>query len=108
MNAQEKYSGQQCQDKAINDSFRRLHKEIVNKVILWCREHNIVVDDFSMHAYDLPDSIKEGKWMGSTDSFFALKKYTQDYKDACNLDTVVDDEEFKEMESKQKPYIFSC
>lgn len=105
---EEKYYGQQCQDEETNNSFRQLHHDIVNMIISWCKEHNVIADEFSLNADGLPESIACGKWVGATDSFFCLQKFTQDYKDVVDLKRVVSKEEFEDIKFKQKPYIYSA
>ena len=82
-----KYIGQQCQDETLNNDFRSLHKTLVNEIITFCKDHNIMIDGFSLHADDLEDSIIAGQWMSSTDSTFVLDKFNDEYKQAfweCN------------------------
>ena len=67
-----KYIMQECQDEAINNKFRELHLKLVNEVISFCKENNIVVDEFFLHADCLDESIKFGEWHPSTDSVFEL------------------------------------
>ncbi|MBO5631128.1 MAG: hypothetical protein J5965_18830 [Aeriscardovia sp.] len=50
----------------------------MNEVISFCKENNIVVDEFFLHADCLDESIKFGKWHPSTDSVFELSKMIED------------------------------
>ena len=77
-----KYPGQQCQDEILNTDFRELHKKLVNEVIQFCVDHNISIDEFSLHADGLEGSINYGSWQACTDSCFSLEKFTEDYKKA--------------------------
>ena len=52
-----KFYGQQCQDETITMEFRELHDEIVNKIIKFCNDHNIMIDEVSMKIYDIDESI---------------------------------------------------
>lgn len=104
----EEYFGQQCQDEGINKSFRQLHHDIVNMIISWCKEHGVVVDELHLSADSLQDSIENGEWTPVTDSYFALEKFTQEYKDVLSMKKTVSDKEFKLIKLDQKPYIFSA
>ena len=66
------YSWQTCQDKETMEDFSKLHRELVNKVIQFCKEHNIEVDEFSLTADGLRGSIPYGKWQAGSDSSFSL------------------------------------
>ena len=41
-----KFPLQICQDEDLTYKFRALHKELVNKFILFCKENNITIDEF--------------------------------------------------------------
>ena len=45
-----KYPMQQCQDDLLNQKFRVLHKQIVNAIIQFCKENDIVIDKFQLNA----------------------------------------------------------
>lgn len=68
------YPHQVCQDKKINDNFRILHKDIVDKIITFCKENNIVIDGFSIVADGIGGSIPYGSWQACTDSCFSMYK----------------------------------
>jgi hypothetical protein len=69
-----KYSYQQCQDDLLNQKFRVLHKQIVNAIIQFCKENDIMIDEIHLNADCLEDSIKAGSWQSCTDSCFRLDK----------------------------------
>lgn len=103
-----KYYGQQCQDDKINEDFRIFHKNLVNQVIQFCIQHNITIDEFSLKADCLEESIKYGSWQACTDSSFEFSKFTDDYKDLnggrlFNLSK----EEIDKIISKQESFLFS-
>lgn len=77
-----KYYGQQCQDEELTKKFRAFHEELVNKVISFCKDNNILIDEFHLNADSLEDSIKFGSWQSCTDSYFSFKKFTDEYKKA--------------------------
>ena len=107
----EKYSRefpqQQCQDKELTKKFRDLHVKIVNEIISFCKENNFTVDELSLHADCLEESIKQGEWCPYTDSQFELDKYTQEYKDSLMPDNDYTKEEIDRIDSKQEPFLFS-
>ena len=102
-----KYPMQICQDGEITEKFRALHLELVNKIISFCKENNIIVDEFHLNADDLEHSIEKGSWQSCTDSVFSMIRFTDDYKDVVSLKKVVTDKEFKSIKLKQKDYLFS-
>ena len=67
-----KYPMQVCQDDKITSDFRELHNEIVQRIIDFCKTHNIEIEEFYVHADGLLDSIKYGQWCPSTDSQFEM------------------------------------
>lgn len=56
----------------LNEKFRELHNELVNRVINFCKENNIDATDFALGADGLDDSIPYGYWTPGTDSSFGL------------------------------------
>ena len=102
-----KFPLQICQDEEITNKFRSLHTELVNKVIAFCKENNIVVDEFHLNADGLQGSIPYGEWESCTDSAFSMIKFTDEYNDAVSLRKIVDDKEWKRIKLKQKNYLFS-
>ena len=103
----EEYIGQQCKDKEINDKFRELHYNLVNEIISFCKENNIIVDELHLNADSLEDSIKAGSWQSCTDSYFVLDKFTQEWKDICSMKKIVDEKEYKLVKASQQPFIYS-
>ena len=102
-----KFPLQICQDEEITNKFRSLHTELVNKVIAFCKENNIVVDEFHLNADGLQGSIPYGEWESCTDSAFSMIKFTDEYNDAVSLRKIVNDKEWKRIKLKQKNYLFS-
>lgn len=102
-----KYPLQVCQDDDITKKFRDLHYEIVNKIITFCKENNIVVDEFHLNADGLQGSIQYGEWKSCTDSGFSMIKFTDEYNDAVSLHKIVDDNEWKRIKLEQEYYLFS-
>lgn len=71
-----KYFGQQCQDDTLNLKFRELHYKLVNEIISFCKENNIIIDEFHLNADGVEGSIPFGEWKSCTDScleFYELK-----------------------------------
>lgn len=102
-----KYYGQQCQDDLINQKFRVLHKQIVNTIIQFCKENDIMIDEFNMSADCLEDSIKAGSWQACTDSSLRFEKYSQEYKDIISMKKIVSEDEFNKIIANEEPFLFS-
>ena len=66
-------------DTELHEAFSMLHEEIVDKVIQFCKEHNLTdVDEFSVHADGIQGSIEFGRWCPCTDSSMRIIKATED------------------------------
>lgn len=102
-----KFPMQKCQDEELTMKFRALHLEIVNKIISFCKENNIDIDEFHLNADGLHDSIKYGSWQSCTDSAFSMIKFTNEYKDCVTCKKVVDDKEWKRIKLEQENFLFS-
>lgn len=102
-----KYFGQQCQDAQINNEFRKLHGDIVDMIAKFCRDHDIVIDEFHLSGDDFETSCEEGIWMSECDSSFELEKFDQEYKDACSMKKFPSKKEWTEIKARQKPYLLS-
>lgn len=63
-----KYPSQVCQDDELTKSFRKLHVDVVNMIISWCKAHNVTIDELHLNADGLRDSIPTGEWQSCTDS----------------------------------------
>lgn len=70
-----KYPYQQCQDSELNKKFRTLHKQIVNAIIQFCKENDILIDEFHLNADGVSGSIQYGKWESCTDSCLTFDKF---------------------------------
>lgn len=66
------FSYQLCQDKELTEKFRELHKELVEKIITFCHENDLRISEMNLSADGMIDSIKENKWLPSTDSSMSL------------------------------------
>lgn len=62
------FYGQICQDPELTKKFRDLHKELVDRVIGWCNENNVQIDEFHLHSDGIRESIPYGSWQACTDS----------------------------------------
>ena len=71
-----KYPMQICQDDNLTHKFRELHKELVNKIISFCKENNISIDEFHLNADGVDGSIPYGEWQSCTDSVISMIKFT--------------------------------
>lgn len=105
--SEKKFYGQQCQDEELTMKFRKLHESLVNQVISFCKENNIVIDEFRLFADELPESIKYGSWQSCTDSSLCFEKFTDEWKDIINMNKVVDDKTYETVKSEQEPFLFS-
>lgn len=102
-----KYPMQICQDDNLTRKFRELHKELVNKIISFCKENNINIDEFHLNADGVDGSIPYGEWQACTDSRFSMIKFTDEYNDAVSLRKIVDDKEWKRIKLEQENFLFS-
>lgn len=102
-----KYPLQVCQDDDLTKKFRDLHYEIVNKIITFCKENNIIVDEFHLNADELQESIHYGKWQACTDSEFSMIRFTDEYKDVVSMKKIVDKKEWERIKLNQENYLFS-
>lgn len=61
--------------KEIDLEWRELHNEFVQKIIDFCKKHNITeATDFGFGIDSLDESIEYGYWTPGTDSAMYLKK----------------------------------
>ena len=102
-----KYPMQICQDDNLTHKFRELHKELVNKIIFFCKENNISIDEFHLNADGVNGSIPYGEWQSCTDSGFSMIKFTDEYNDTVSLRKIVDDKEWKRIKLEQQNILFS-
>lgn len=102
-----KYPMQICQDDNLTHKFRELHKELVNKIISFCKENNISIDEFHLNADGVDGSIPYGEWQSCTDSGFSMIKFTDEYNDVVSLRKKVNDNEWKRIKLEQENFLFS-
>lgn len=103
-----KFPGQQCQDDELNEKFREFHKDLVNQIIKFCKNNNIMIDEFHLSADELNPSIECGKWIGYTDSFFTFMKFTDEYKNVLSCKKIpITADEFDRIKADQEPFMFS-
>lgn len=100
-----KYPMQHCQDDLVNQKFRVLHKQIVNAVIQFCKENNIMIDEFNLYADGLEDSIKNGQWCSSTDSCFRMDESLE--RECGKSVWEMSNEEYKLAKIKHEPILIS-
>ena len=104
---EEKYYGQQCQDEELNNKFRKLHEKIVNEIIAFCKENNIIVDELHLNADSLEESIKFGSWQSCTDSCLSFEKFTERYKNVISFKERVSNAEWQKIKFEQEPFLVS-
>ena len=102
-----KYPMQSCQDDELNKAFRELHRELVSRVIGFCKEYGITIDDFTLSADSLEKSIECGSWQACTDSFFRFNKDSQELKDIMSGRKSVTNDEFNKIIASEEPYLLS-
>ena len=102
-----KYPMQICQDDNLTHKFRKLHKELVNNIISFCKENNISIDEFHLNADGVDGSIPYGEWQSCTDSGFSMIKFTDEYNDVVSLHKRVDNKEWKRIKLEQENFLFS-
>jgi hypothetical protein len=73
------FYGQVCQDPETTKKFKELHTELVNRVIEWCNENNVQIDEFHLHADGIRESIPYASWQPCTDS--GLEMYRREELD---------------------------
>jgi hypothetical protein len=73
------FYGQTCQDPELTDKFRKLHKELVDRVIEWCNENSVDIDEFHLYADGISESIPYASWQPCTDS--GLEMYSRESLD---------------------------
>lgn len=101
-----KYQMQKCQDELLTTKFRELHYKLVNDIISFCKENNIVIDECYLSTDGLRESIPTGEWQSCTDS--CLRFDESIYAEIGKTDiTKVTNKEYKNAESKHKPFLIS-
>lgn len=101
----EKYSWQQNQDEELQKKFYDLHHKLVDEVISFCKENNLVIDNFRLGADFVQGSIEFGKWCPCTDSSFVI-----DREIATELGkpfNEITNEEFDNFKKNHKPFLYS-
>lgn len=66
------FSSESNRNPELHQAFSELHKRIVNEVIKFCKENDLTVDEFSIHADGVLGSKPYGEWVCSTDSSMAM------------------------------------
>ncbi len=99
------YPLQKSQDKDLKKKFDNLHVEIINKVIDFCKENNIQIDEFNIYADGVRDSISFGEWTSVTDSCFRMDESlsNENGKDVYKMS----DKEYKLAKINHKPFLLS-
>jgi len=99
------YPLQKSQDRDLKKKFDNLHVEIVNKVIDFCKENNIQIDEFNIYADGVRESIPFGKWTSVTDSSFRMDESlsNENGKDVYKMS----DKEYKLAKINHKPFLLS-
>lgn len=81
MEEKTKYIWQTCQDEDLNYAFINLHHEIVDKIVKFCKDHNLEIDEAEISVDGIAGSIEYGSWQAFTDSTMTMFKDTRSVKD---------------------------
>lgn len=101
-----KKTWQKCQNEEIDEKFSKLHSKLVKEIITFCKENNIEIDEFSLSADGVRESIKYGEWCPSTDSCFRFDESIYAEIGRTNL-TNVTKEEYEKAKFNHKPFLIS-
>ena len=101
-----KKTWQKCQNEEIDEKFKKLHNKIVNQIITFCKENNIQIDEFSLSADGVRESIKFGKWCPPTDSCFRFDESIYAEIGRTNLMNLTE-EEYQNVKFNHKPFLIS-
>ena len=104
--AELKKSWQKCQNEEIDENFRKLHSKLVNEIIKFCKENNIEIDEFTLSADGVRESIKYGEWCPSTDSCFRFDESIYAEIGRTNL-TNITKKEYENIKFNHKPFLIS-
>ena len=102
-----KYFGQKCQDDTLNQKFEKLHHKLVNEIISFCKENNIIIDEFHLNADGVEGSISFGEWESCTDSCLSFEKFTERYKNVISFKEKVSNKEWEKIKFEQEPFLVS-
>ena len=101
-----KKTWQKCQNEEIDKKFRKLHNKLVNKIITFCKNNDIEIDEFSLSADGVRESIKYGEWCPSTDS--CLRFDESIYAEIGKTNTLdVTNEEYENAKSNHRPFLIN-
>lgn len=108
METEMKYYGQIEQDESLNNDFRQLHYDLIDKIAEFCKSHNIIIDKFQIVGDGFDESCKAGQWVGYSDSSFACWQISEEYKDAFFRFKISDMKELNRIDEESKiPYMVS-
>ena len=74
-------------DPELHEAFSKLHTDIVDMVIRFCKEHNLKnVDEFHVSADGIMGSREYGEWCPCTDSSMSIIEAKEDKKMGWTFD----------------------
>lgn len=74
-------------DIELHKKFGKLHEDIVNMVVKFCKENGILeANAVKLHISGIYDSVPEGEWVSGTDSVMSLSKCHVDKHGWCLTD----------------------
>lgn len=96
---------QTCTDDALKRKFFDLHVEIVDKIISFCKDNNVMIDEIHLNADGVRNSIPSGKWTSCTDSWFRLDA---DIEHECGKSiSAMSKDEYESAKINHKPFLES-
>lgn len=94
-----------CTDDELKRKFFDLHVEIVDKIISFCKDNNVMIDEIHFNADGVRDSIPSGKWTSCTDSAFRLDV---DIEHECGKSiSAMSKREYEHAKINHKPFLES-
>ena len=79
MTKERKFPWQQCQNEELNEKFKELHREIVDRIVLFCKENGVEFDNVYLTADGVRFSVQYGEWTAATDSSFSAYCWTPEH-----------------------------
>lgn len=88
------FMSEKNRDTELHAAFAKLHNRLVDEVIRFCKEHDLNVDEFTLHANGILGSKQEGKWTCHTDSSMEM------------IDMVHDENFEMDLPDRENPFLF--
>ena len=85
---EKKFGWQICQDEGMNEKFCELHHALVEKIIDFCVENELEIDDVHLDIDNFRDSIRFGQWTAASDSSMTMYRFDDEHPYRQNLSEV--------------------